>query len=178
MRIAILGAGTLAAFIMDIASRSARFEVVGQYDDRSPELTHSNGAPVLGRMDDVAPGTALALGVGAPRARQDLFGRFAAQGCPFPALVDPSCVVSVSARLADGVILGPLSSVLGGSEVLEAACLLSHVNVNQDVRIGAFALVGAGAIIGNGAQVGTGAHIGLGARIPRLGAVEDWADVS
>lgn len=178
MRIAILGAGTLAAFIMDIAARSARFEVVGQYDDRYPELTHGNGAPVLGRMDDVPPGTALALGVGAPRARRELFGRFTALGCPFPVLVDPSCVVSPSARLADGVILGPLSSVLAGSEILEAACLLSHVNVNQDVRVGAFALVGAGAIIGNGARVGTGAHVGLGARVPRLGSVEDWGDVS
>ncbi len=87
-------------------------------------------------------------------------------------------MVSPSARLADGVILGPLSSVLAGSEVLEAACLLSHVNVNQDVRVGAFALVGAGAIIGNGARVGTGAHVGLGARVPRLGSVEDWGDVS
>jgi len=178
MRIAVLGAGTLAAFIIDIASRGARFEVAGQYDDRYPELTHCNGAPVLGRLDDVPAGTALAIGVGEPRLRKELFERFTALDCTFPALIDPSCVVCASARVAPGVILGPLSTVLAGSEILEAVCVLGHVSINQDVRVGAFALIGAGALIGNGARIGDGAHIGLGARVPRLGVVEDWGDVS
>ena len=178
MKIGIIGAGTLAAFILDIAARNASLEILGQFDDRFPEITSANGLPVLGRVDDVPPGTPLALGIGAPAARKAIYERLRARGFTFPPVIDPSCVVSASARIAAGVILGPLSSVLAGSEILEGACLLSHVNVNQDVSIGAVALIGAGAIIGNHARIGTGAHVGLGCAIPLGGRVAEWTDVT
>lgn len=177
MKLAIIGAGALAAFVLDIASRCS-IEVVGQYDDRYPDLPESNGAPVLGRIADAPSGASLVLGIGAPKTRKLLFERLTSQGFNFPPIIDPSCVISPSAHIANGVIVGPLSTVLAGSLVMEGACLLSNVNVNQDVTVGAFALIGAGVIIGNGVRIGAGAHLGLACVIPLGGSVPEWADVT
>ncbi|MBA3013761.1 MAG: hypothetical protein KKD63_04025 [Proteobacteria bacterium] len=176
MKIGIIGAGTLAAFIVDIIRRLPGFDVLGQFDERYPEITLSNGVPVLGKVEDVKPGTPIALGIGSPAARKVIYERKRLGGFVFPSIIDPSCVISGSASIGDGVIIGPFSTVLAGSVVHNGACLLSHVNVNQNVSIGAFSLIGAGALIGNGAFIGTGAHVGLGGRVALGGRVEDWAD--
>jgi len=175
-RVAILGAGTLAAFILDILARMSPGITVRLYDDGFPEVHERHGVSILGRLHEAPRDWKLVIGIGDPVKRKSLYEHYAAQGCAFCSIVDPSCILSRTAKIADGVVIGPLSSVLSGSTIGEGACILSHVNVNQNVGIGPFALIGAGAVLGNNVRVGIGAHVGLGARIPLGGHVDDWAD--
>jgi acetyltransferase-like isoleucine patch superfamily enzyme len=167
MKIFIIGAGTLGKLIVEIIESINEFEVGGFYDDNFPELKSVMAYPVLGRVGDLANSgkLSLAIGIGEPKYRKSIFEELSAQGHHFPALSHSSSVLSKYSLIEDGVLIGPNSSVLTGSRVQKGTCILSHVNINQDVQIEAFCLIGAGVIIGNNAKLGEACHIGLGQRV-------------
>ena len=177
--IAIVGAGTLSRLISDIVEVLPHMHIIGLYDDRYPELTDVCDIPVLGKVEDVSMKIAsnLILGIGAPRVRKKFFEDKITRGFTFPTLIHPSCVISSAAIIDSGVMIGPMSTVLSGSRIERGACLLSCVNINQDVHIGPFALIGAGTHFGNGASVGEGSHIGMGAVLKINQRVDAWHDV-
>lgn len=178
MDVAILGAGSQGRFVLDMLKELSHFRVVGFFDDGYPSVSPIQGCEVMGRIAAIHDSKVkhLVLGMGEPKVRRRLYEEFREAGKSFPAIVHPRSYVSSSAVLRDGVTIGPFATVLEGSVVGKGACLLSHVNVNQDVRLGSFSLVAAGAIIGNCAEVGDGCHIGMGARVPRKGVIAPWSD--
>ena len=140
MKIAIIGAGRQAEFVVDVA-QDLGYEVTGLYDDRYPEVGEAAGVPVRGPLSAIgaAPTTDFAIGIADPRVRQRLWHLLSAQGKRLPALVHPSAVVSQRAAIGAGAFVGALCTVLAGSSVGTAACLMSTVNVNQNVSVGDFA---------------------------------------
>lgn len=163
----IIGAGTLGKLIVEIIESTTEFEVGGFYDDNFPELKSVMNYPVLGKVADlsISDKLNLAIGIGEPKYRKSIFEDFSAKGHHFPALSHSSSVLSKYSLIEDGVLIGPNSSVLSGSRVQKGTCILSHVNINQDVQIESFCLIGAGVIIGNNAKLGEACHIGLGQRV-------------
>jgi acetyltransferase EpsM len=180
MKIAVLGAGTLAEFIIEIAESLSDIRITGLYDDRYPNIATVCSVPVLGTISDLksAETPHLMIGIGEPSIRKKMFFEKTKAGFLFPSLIHSSCVISPYTVIEDGVIIGPFSTVLSGSKIARGACLLSHVNVNHRVTIGAFALVAAGVVFGNGVTIGEGSHIGLGSVLNPKAIVGDWTYVS
>ena len=179
VNIAILGAGTLTEFVIDIAESLIDKKVVGIYDDKYPQLKEVMGFPILGKIEDASLDISqhLVIGIGEPSIRERIYLEKKEEGFLFPSIIHPSCVISRSAQIQDGVIIGPFSTVLSNSTIEQGVCLLSCVNVNHYVSIGAFSLVGAGVVFGNNVQVGTGGHISMGQHIGPGTTVEDWSYV-
>ena len=177
MKIYILGAGTLGKFIIDIVESQDSLEIGGVFDDGYPELKNVYGYRIVGKLNDVDSNavTNLAIGIGEPKWRKKIFEENAAKGFQFPALIHKSVFLSKYCSVEEAVIIGPNSSVLGGSVVGRATCILSHVNINQDVVINPYCLIGAGVVVGNNAVLGEGCHIGLANHIKLKQAVEPWS---
>jgi len=166
-RVFIVGAGTLGKLIVEIIESTTEFEVGGFYDNNFPELQSVLAYPVLGILGDLTNSgkLSLAIGIGDPKFRKLIFEALSAEGHHFPVLSHSSSVLSKYSLIEDGVLIGPNSSILTGSRVQKGTCILSHVNINQDVQIEPFCLIGAGVIIGNNAKLGETCHIGLGQRV-------------
>ena len=177
MKVYILGAGTLGKFIVDIIESRNDFEVGGFFDDGYPELKYIYDYPIIGKLNDVDINLveSLAIGIGDPKWRKKIFEEKTAQGFQFPALIHKSVFLSNHCSVEEATIVGPNSSILSGSIVGRASCLLSHVNINQDVVVNPFCLVGAGVVVGNNAILGEGCHIGLANVIKLKQNVEPWS---
>ena len=174
-KVYIIGAGTLGKFIVEIIESDAKFKVGGFYDDNFPEINSVFEYPVIGKTNEINSNhKLLAIAVGEPKYRKIIFEKGKTENHIFPALVHASVLYSKRCKIDEGVIIGPNSSVLTGSHVKTAACILSHVNINQDVIIEPFCLIAAGVIIGNNSILGEGCHIGMGSYIKLNQTVEPW----
>jgi NDP-sugar pyrophosphorylase family protein len=177
MKIYILGGGTIGKFIIDIVESQDAFEVGGVFDDGYPLLRDIYGYKVIGKLNDVdiKDNRNLAIGIGEPKWRKKIFEEKSVNGFQFPPLIHKSVQLSNYCSVEEAAIIGPNSSVLGGSIVGRATCILSHVNINQDVVINQYCLVGAGVVVGNNAFLGEGCHIGLANHIKLNQSVEPWS---
>ncbi len=177
MKIYVLGAGTLCKFIIDIVESRVDCMIDGIFDDNYPHLNNVYDYKVVGHLNDVDvnANNNLAIGIGDPKSRKKVFEEKAAQGFQFPALIHNTVNLSKYCKIEDAVLIGPNSSVLAGSFVGRASCILSHVNINHDVIIKSYCLVGAGVVIGNNAILGEGSHIGLANHIKSRQKVMQWS---
>src|ERR1035437_6865268 len=177
MKIYILGAGTLGKFIIDIIESQDGLEIGGVFDDGYPESKNVCGYRIVGKLNDVDSNavTNLAIGIGDPKWRKKIFEERTVQGFQFPALIHKDVSLSKYCTIENAAIIGPNSSVLGGSIVGRATCILSHVNINQDVIINPYCLIGAGVVVGNRAILGEGCHIALANHINLNETVEPWS---
>lgn len=178
MKIYIIGAGTLGQFVCDMIESIYGIEIGGFFDDGYPSRSCMFGYQILGKIADLDPvkHEYLAIGIGDPNFRKKFYLDKISKGFKFPTIIHPSVVVSRHSQIGDAVLMGPNGTVLSGSIIEVGACLLSCININQDVRIGPYCLIGAGVVIGNNAKVGEGCHIGLGNVVPKGFHLEDWRD--
>lgn len=176
MTIYILGGGSLGSLLVDIIESQNTMKIAGIFDDGFPDLKQVFGYPIIGKMTDVNTihSGNFAVGVGDPKWRKQTIEEKSARGFQFPALIHKSVILSKYCTIESGVIIGPNSSILSGSLVKKGSCILSHVNVNQDVVINPYCLIGAGTIIGNNAILGEGCHIGLASHIKLKQVIEPW----
>jgi acetyltransferase-like isoleucine patch superfamily enzyme len=177
MTLYVLGGGTLGRFIVDIAADCDDLVIGGFFDDRYPAVTMIDGLPIVGRFADATPDLHrhLAIGIGEPTVRRSLFRAFHAAGFELPSVVHPSAVISRNAHIADGVIVGPQSTVLSGSQIGTGCCMLSQVNINHDTIVHPWCLIGASVAVGNGAILGEGCHIAMGRLIAPAATVPAWS---
>lgn len=178
MNVFVLGGGTLGRFAADIIAAAGEMTMAGFFDDRYPSINSIDGHPVIGAFKDVPRDAHLVIGVGEPKDRKRLFEEYRALGGMFPPIVHPTAVISARASIGDGVIVGPLSTVLGGSRVEDGCCLLSAVNINHDTTVHRWSLIGAGVSVGNGAVLGEGCHIGMRAVVRPAAVIDAWTYVA
>lgn len=178
MKIYILGASTQGQFVMDIINSCPGLELGGFYDDRFPGIRTVNGVDILGKIEDAdfSLSKYLALGIGDPKIRKNIFEEKKKEGFKFPSIIHSRTVISSTAKIGEGVTVGPFSTVLYESIIYQGVCILSHVNINQNVSIGAFSLIGVGAIFGNRSRIGEGCHIGMGKIINPGMSIPPWTD--
>lgn len=187
MQLLVYCAGGFGQEIMDLARRahatSSRWSGLAFLDDGSP-TPECYGAPVL-RLDDAIARFGVrsmeaVIANGEPYVRMALRQKLEAAGVGLATLVDPSAVVSPSARLAPGAVVFPGCFVSSGAElgtnsVMIAGALLGHhavvgedcmiagqVNVGGACRIGSRSYVGMGAQLREQTKVGAGSIVGMG----------------
>jgi len=189
MRLVIFGAGGMGREAADLARRSsaigARYsEIVFAIDRPEGPI---DGLPVLAPEEiDAEDEICIALGSGADRRR--LAERFA--GRRFARVAAETAIVSRSARIGVGALLGDYSLVnnnvvVGDHFQANAFAQVSHdcrigdfvtlaprVSCNGWIEIGSGVTIGAGAVVRNGRcgrplRIGEGAVIGMGALVVR-----------
>ena len=183
----IVGAGRQGRNIHDIC-QIAGISVRGFLDDtRSPGET-VNEIPVLGPFARAHENELLAdsdwiVGLGDNEIRRRLSHDIRANGGRLATIIHPTCIISPSARIGEGVYINALSRVLanavigdfalieglstiGTDSVFEEAVLISSgCLLIAGSRLGTCVLLGAGAIVVGQAHVGAYSKIGAGATV-------------
>lgn len=150
-------------------------EVIGFVDrnvgDGAVRTRDGRSVPVIAESDLIASrgarlplgATALALGIGANRARWDCFGR--APAARWPARVHPSVVVGAGVSIGDGTIAMPGVVINAGARIGRACILNSSSVVEHDCTIGDAVHLSPGAVLCGYAKVGQLGWIGAGATV-------------
>ena len=177
-KVIIVGGGTLGRFVLEIVERINEMECVGFLDDSFDNVKRILGYPILGKVNQVDEfrDYHLTLGIGSPDYRQKTFGIWEQKGLKVATIIDPTALISKRSIVNEGAIIGPFTTVLVDSEVGKGVCILSYVNINQNVQIGSYSLIGAASILGNDVEIGIGCHIGLGSKLMKGESLNDWEE--
>lgn len=172
-RIVLLGAGGHCSSVSDALLAIGEYREAIVLDPAAVGETTGTGLPVVGG-DELLPalyekGFRFAFvtvgSISDASARRRLARLARESGYQLPNIIDPTAVVSVNARLADGIFIGKRAVVNAGCRIGENAIVNSGAVVEHDCAVGAFAHVSPGAVLCGNVTVGDGAHIGANSTI-------------
>ena len=156
----ILGAGSMAVEVLDIAETSGQFEVLGFVVNRPGAPAELEGRPVY-RLADLPPGVACVAGI-VSNQRRAFIEEVAALGHPFVSVIHPSAQISRRATILPGCVIHP-GVIVASNTTIGAHCLLNRgALIGHDNRLEAFTTVGPGANLAGALTVGPGAYLGVG----------------
>jgi sugar O-acyltransferase (sialic acid O-acetyltransferase NeuD family) len=192
-RIILVGGGAFArellSWILDAADATP-MPTVTAFLDRDPDALKAFPELHLawaGNPEDYdpQPGDRFAIALGDPVTKSDICQTLASKRAEFLTVVHPSAIVSRSAKLGKGVVIGPGSYVATHALLGDFACVNSLTGVGHDAVVGAATTISSqvdimGAVVladevfvGSGARllpkisVGARAKIGAGAIVVR-----------
>ncbi len=163
--IVIIGGGGHAVVVAE-AAIAAGLRISGFIDDDA-RSTLNDLAPRLGGLStlDHAHLTRqhpLILGMGDLPLRRQIIK---ATEASFATVIHPTAFISPSARIDDGVYIGPLAVVHSKAHVRAHASVNSGAVVEHDCVIGENSHVAPGAVLGGAATVGDNTLVGIGSRV-------------
>lgn len=187
----LIGGGALARELMEwfapqLALTGDRFS--GYLDDTGAAM-ETFGAPLpwLGPIADHTPSgdVKFVMAIGEPAPRMSLAAGIRERGGRFASLLHDRAWISVSAKLGEGVTVGPFAHVSTGAvagdlvqintfsgighdaSVGEGGCLSTHVDLTGGVKVGARCFFGSGARVLPRLTIGDDCRIGAGAVVVR-----------
>ena len=137
-RLAIIGTKEFAGQITDFAIQTGQFDVVGYYDNDEPKGKIINGRPVFGNVEDAIAGhqegvfDEIFIAVGYTHFDlRELFYTQLKGNVPFANIIMPSSEVSPTAKLGEGIYVGPHTTIASNTIVennvfVHGHCLLGH----------------------------------------------------
>lgn len=134
----IVGAGGFGRETIDVVrainSASPTWRLLGVIDDAPSEANlgrlHALDVVHLGTLNRIPADTAVAVGVGSPRARAAIVSALSLPGRLFPTLIHPTAILGSEFRHGEGLI------VLGGASIGTNVQLGRHVHINGHAVLG------------------------------------------
>ncbi|WP_020071594.1 NeuD/PglB/VioB family sugar acetyltransferase [Paraburkholderia caledonica] len=168
----IYGAGGFGKEVMDFARRlnavTRHWDMLSFVDDVTTQR-ELHGAPVYrfndSQVQDQLGEADFVIAVGEPAGRIKLAAKLAAVGARMSALCDPSAVISNSAQLNEGVLIGVSALVSSDARVGSNACVNSSSIIGHDVKVGEHTVISSMVNLGGASVIGGGSYIGMGALI-------------
>ena len=102
---------------------------------------------------------------GEPLVRSILYKKLLPLDPKFATIIDPSCIVSPSATIGQGVVICPLCSI-SSNAIISDNCVINTMSiVGHDCAIGDHSVISSMANLGGSTIVGSQVYIGMGALI-------------
>jgi sugar O-acyltransferase (sialic acid O-acetyltransferase NeuD family) len=168
----MLGAGRGSAEALDLLPHATECVVL---DDRFPQATSLEGAPVVGTIDDVMAHLfvrgvrrGLLSGIANSRVRglrNLIVARVRALGVPddaWSSLVHPSSTISKRAHIGRGALVYPGVQLALHAHVHDHAVVYFNSVVHHDSVVGTGAILCAGVLVAGNVTIGAGAYLGIG----------------
>jgi sugar O-acyltransferase (sialic acid O-acetyltransferase NeuD family) len=120
---------------------------------------------------------ACVIAQGEPRHRKILCDKLVCAGVRLGTVIDPSAVVSPSARIGSGCIIWP--GVFVSSLAILDSNVMVQINsvIGHDTTLGSHSVISSGVSIGGGTSVGEEVFVGMGASVREKIRVGDYAIV-
>ena len=172
-KIILVGGGAFArellSWILDASDVNVLPPVTGYLDDNADAFTGFPAAEVtwLGTPTDYRPqdGDLFAIAIGDTGAKASTCATLAAKGGKFLTVIHPSAIISRSAKLGTGVVVGPNSYVATHAILGDYVCVNSLSGIGHDAMIGASATISSQVDVTGAVTVGEKVFIGSGARL-------------
>lgn len=161
----IVGAGGHGRVVAEIVQCSGA-TVLGFVDDGLSAGTSVLGLPVIGPMSVLAQQprpVSIALGIGDNARRRAVACLCFGQGLELRAWLHPTAVVSVSARIGRGSVVGPLAVVNPEAQLGDGVIVNSAAVVEHECVVGDFAHLSPNSAMAGRSRVGQESHLGIGA---------------
>jgi len=164
----ILGAGSFAQDVADIAADIGKHRILGFIEGVDPARCAPDGDPVpVHWIDDVLAWEKpceVCTAIGDP-ARETAIGRLKKSGFRFCTLVHPTAHIAPSASIGVGCVVAPGAIVSAGSMVGDHVLLNRGALVGHHTTIREFCTIGPGANIASNCSIGASSYVGIGATL-------------
>lgn len=192
-RTIIVGGGGFARelyfWLGDCAQAGSLPPLAGYLDDAGDVLANRAAYDMayLGGIEaaDIRPGDRFVLAIGSPATKRLIHERLATRGAVFPTVIHPTCTVTGTAAIGEGVVLCP-GCIMGPDSIVERfatlntgsgtghdssvgefSVLASRVAISGSVRIEPDVSIGSGVVLLPNVKIGRGALIGPGCVVYR-----------
>lgn len=172
MKLFIYCAGGFGKEIMDMARRINRFESRWAdicFIDDVIQAEESYGAKlypfvaVVNKFDKAA--IEIVIAHGEPLSRKILFDKVKSAGYRLATLIDNTAIISDTARMGEGVIVTPYSSVSSLALVGNNVAINTKTIVGHDVKLGEHCVLSSLVNVGGASSVGENSYVGMGVQI-------------
>lgn len=177
-KIIIIGSGGHGAELNDYIHYNEKvtgvkdLEIIGYLDDNPLNYEkYKFSAPLIGGVRDhkIEDGAEYLMGIANLTYRKLFVDQFKAAGAKFISLIHNTAYISESAKLGEGIVIGPMvnlgpNSVVGDFTMLNSRCSLGH-----DTKIGAFNFISPNVCFSGFTDIGDGNLFGINsATIPGI----------
>lgn len=170
MILGIYCAGSLGKELYDLAVRvndvNKRWAKIVFVDDVCKESTFY-GTEVH-RLSDWPAGSKdieLVIANGTPRSRKVIYDRLMGLSYRLASLIDPTAVISPTARIGAGVIIRGWSTIMCDAILEDNVLIQFYVGIGHDIHVGQHSVVSSNVAIGGKTRIGEQTYIGLGAAV-------------
>lgn len=162
--ILLIGGGGHAKVVFDTI-RASGMGVIGYCDDNAHSAM-SGTLEYLGAIGDAGGLDApVVIAIGDVGTRRRFIGELGGGARFAEPIIHPSAVVSASAEIGEGVLVGPGAVINADARVGSHAIINSGVIVEHDCRVGENVHVAPGTVLGGGVSVGGDTLVGIGSRV-------------
>lgn len=170
MILGIYCAGSLGKELCDIAMRvnaiQDRWEKIIFIDDVTEEKTwYGLEVHHLDEFEKRNDEIEFIIANGTPVDRKKIWNILKDAGMRLTNLVDPSSIISITARLGEGVIITPFSTISSDAVLCDNVLVQSYVRVGHDIHVGNNSVLSSNVGIGGKTKIGDETYIGMGAVI-------------
>lgn len=168
-KIVIVGYGGHAKSVADCIKRIGSYQIVGYTDleEQTSEFKYLGTDDNLQSIFDNGVKKAV-VGVGylgKGKLRQRLYTRLKEIGFELPVIIDPSAVVSDTAKIGEGTVIGKCAVVnseacIGKMTIINTKSLVEHECIIED-----FSHIAVGAVLCGQVKIGEAAFVGASATI-------------
>lgn len=185
-KVIIVGSGAHGREVAGILRHQQRegeaSEAFGFIDD-DPELLGQTieGLPVLGDWTwfQKAENSHIAIvcASGFSEVRSQMAQRARALGLAFANAISPAAYISPNARLGEGLVIYPNSTVCTGSSIGDHVIINAGAVVSHDVELGDYSTLNPGVNLAGNAIVGEGCYLGIGSSVIQGIRIGPWTTV-
>lgn len=163
----IIGAGNVGGFLafnQDLFTE--QFNIIGFLDDDAAKLGKAfYGLKVLGNTEHLFTldkNTAVAIGIGFPKAKRKVFEKIKNNGNDFPSFISNRAWVSNNVSVGKGVILYPGVSINYQTTISDFVIMNMNCAVGHDCTIGKFCALAPGVNLGGFTVLEEAVDMGIG----------------
>ncbi len=179
-KIIIIGKGGHAKSVADIIERQNLFEIAGYIVNEDGEQAEENDYPILGRDEDLPrlfqegiSNVAMGIGfMGKSKLREKMYLKLKETGYHFPVICDPSAIVSSTAVMEEGSMIGKGAIINAGARIGRLCIINTRAVIEHDCVIEDFSHISVGAVLCGAVRIGKETFVGANATIIQGRCVE------
>ncbi len=166
--VAIYGAGGHARVLASIL-HALNLPILGYFDDSFAGPENIQGAPVLGRFNDIVKfrekASSAVLAIGDNTLREKAFHFLKQEGFSIPPVIHPGAIVESDVTIGEGAVIC-IGAVIGTEAKIGIGAIINTGGlVDHESEIGDFVHLAPGAAVAGRTSVGHGTFVGMNASI-------------
>lgn len=161
----IYGASGHGKVVFDVVQRQKKYKIVGFCDDNKKKLDSIASDVSIFSSNQLDLNVNLFIAIGDNGIREKLYKKYFELGFKFATIIDPSAIISDSAKIYSSSVVMPGVIINSDTFVSENSIINTRTSIDHDCFIGSHTHIAPGVTICGGCKIGNNTFIGAGATI-------------